>query len=101
MPQNTPAEADSSSPPSTLVGLLNSFRMDRLKGMLYRRGGTKDDRDADPDEYAPLRDPGDDDGSESGYISDDGELLDATEVPFSWLEYTIFAMIGVAMLWAW
>lgn len=74
--------------------------MDRLKGMLYRRGGTKDDRDADPDEYAPLRDP-DDDASDGGYISDDGELLDATEVPFSWLEYTIFAMIGVAMLWAW
>jgi equilibrative nucleoside transporter 1/2/3 len=100
MPQNTHAEAEPPSPPSTLVGLLNSFRMDRLKGMLYRRRGTKDDRDADPDEYAPLRDP-DDDASDGGYISDDGELLDATEVPFSWLEYTIFAMIGVAMLWAW
>lgn len=100
MPQNTHTEAESPSPPSTLVGLLNSFRMDRLKGMLYRRGGTKDDRDADPDEYAPLRDSGDD-ASFSGDISDNGELLDATEVPFSWLEYTIFAMIGVAMLWAW
>lgn len=75
--------------------------MDRLKGILYRRGDTKDDRDADPDEYAPLRDSGDD-ASENGYMSEDGgELLDATEVPFSWLEYTIFAMIGVAMLWAW
>lgn len=74
--------------------------MDRLKGMLYRRGDTKDDRDADPDEYAPLRDAGDGD-SENGYISDDGELLDAAEVPFSWLEYSIFAMVGVAMLWAW
>lgn len=100
MPQNTAAEAASSSPPSTLAGLLNSFRMDRLKGMLYRSGGTKDDRDADPDEYAPLRDSGDD-ASDSGDISDDGELFDAAEVPFSWLEYTIFAMVGVAMLWAW
>lgn len=100
MPQNTAAEATSSSPPSTLAGLLNSFRMDRLKGMLYRRGGTKDDPDADPDEYAPLRDSGDD-ASDSGDISDDGELFDAAEVPFSWLEYTIFAMVGVAMLWAW
>lgn len=100
MPQNTPAEAAPASPPSTLVGLLNSIRMDRLKGMLYRGGGTKDDRDADPDEYAPLRNSGDD-ASDEGDISDDGELFDATEVPFSWFEYTIFAMVGVAMLWAW
>lgn len=100
MPQNATAEAASPSAPSTLAGLLNSIRMDRLKGMLYRRGGTKDDRDADPDEYAPLRDSGDD-ASDGGDISDDGELFDATEVPFSWLEYTIFAMVGVAMLWAW
>lgn len=100
MPHNTPAEATSPSSPSTLAGLLNSFRMDRLKGILYRGGGTKDDRDADPDEYAPLRDPGDD-ASDGGDISDDGELLDAAEVPFSWIEYTIFAMVGVAMLWAW
>lgn len=100
MPQNTAAEAASPPPPSTLVGLLNSFRMDRLKGMLYRRGGAKDDRAADPDEYAPLRDSGDD-ASDGGDISDDGELFDATEVPFSWFEYAIFAMVGVAMLWAW
>ncbi|KAG6353474.1 hypothetical protein INS49_005655 [Diaporthe citri] len=100
MPQNTAAEAAPASPPSTLAGLLNSIRMDRLKGMLYRRGGAKDDRDADPDEYAPLRDSGDD-ASESGDISDDGELFDTTEVPFSWFEYAIFAMVGVAMLWAW
>lgn len=101
MPHNTAAEATSPSPPSTLAGLLNSIRMDRLKGILYSRGGTKDDRDADPDEYAPLRDPGDDASSDDGDISDDGELFDAAEVPFSWLEYTIFAMVGVAMLWAW
>ena len=100
MPHDAPAEAASPSPPSTLTGLLNSVRMDRLKGILYRRGGTKDDRDADPDEYAPLRDSGDD-ASDGGDMSDDGELLDATEVPFSWFEYAIFAMVGVAMLWAW
>jgi solute carrier family 29 (equilibrative nucleoside transporter), member 1/2/3 len=80
--------------------------MDRLKGMIYRRAGTKDDRDATPGEYAPLRDPGDDASSDGGDVSDsdgdgDGELFDATEAPFSWIEYTIFAMIGVAMLWAW
>jgi equilibrative nucleoside transporter 1/2/3 len=23
------------------------------------------------------------------------------EVPFSWLEYSIFALLGMAMLWAW
>ncbi|KAI3401850.1 hypothetical protein diail_6409 [Diaporthe ilicicola] len=99
MPQNAPAEAASPSSPSTIAGLLNSVKMDRLKGMLSRRGGTKADRDADPDEYAPLRNSSDD--VSDGDMSDDGELLDATEVPFSWLEYTIFAMVGVAMLWAW
>ncbi|KAL1848533.1 hypothetical protein Daus18300_013586 [Diaporthe australafricana] len=74
--------------------------MDRIKGMLSRRGGTKDDRDADPDEYAPLRNSSDD-VSDDDDMADDGELFDAAEVPFSWFEYAIFAMIGVAMLWAW
>lgn len=100
MPPNAPAEAASPAAPSTLASLLNSIRMDRLKGMLYRRGGTKDDRDADPDEYAPLRNSSDD-VSDDDDMADDGELFDATEVPFSWFEYAIFAMVGVAMLWAW
>ncbi len=26
---------------------------------------------------------------------------DVEESPFSWIEYSIFALIGVAMLWAW
>ncbi|KAK2604292.1 hypothetical protein N8I77_007235 [Diaporthe amygdali] len=100
MPPNAPAEAASPAAPSTLASLLNSIRMDRLKGMLYRRGGTKDDRDADPDEYAPLRNSSDD-VSDDDDMADDGELFDAAEVPFSWFEYAIFAMVGVAMLWAW
>lgn len=101
MPQNAPAEAASPSSPFTLTALLNSVKMDRIKGMLSRRGGTKDDRDADPDEYAPLQNSSDDLSDGDGDMADDGELFDAAEVPFSWFEYAIFAMIGVAMLWAW
>ena len=45
-----------------------------------------------PDEYAPLTD-------------DDSDTLEGSdyeeEVPFSWIEYSIFALVGVAMLWAW
>ncbi len=38
---------------------------------------------------------------ESGYVSSLGEGEMEEEVPFSWFEYGIFALIGVAMLWAW
>lgn len=46
-----------------------------------------------PDEYAPLTDDDDSDTLEGSVY--------AEEVPFSWIEYSIFALIGVAMLWAW
>lgn len=44
------------------------------------------------DEYAPLAD--DDSGTLEGSTYEEG-------APFSWVEYCIFALIGVAMLWAW
>ncbi|GAB1320445.1 hypothetical protein MFIFM68171_10655 [Madurella fahalii] len=47
---------------------------------------------ASSDEYEPLTD--DDSGTLEGSIYEDG-------APFSWIEYSIFALIGVAMLWAW
>jgi len=31
----------------------------------------------------------------------EGSTYEDDEAPFSWIEYFIFAMIGVAMLWAW
>lgn len=46
----------------------------------------------DAEEYEPLAD--DDSGTLEGSTYDDGS-------PFSWVEYFIFALIGVAMLWAW
>ncbi|KAK4169480.1 catalase-like domain-containing protein [Cladorrhinum sp. PSN259] len=48
---------------------------------------------ADPDEYAPLTD------DES--VTQEGSIYEEEQAPFSWLEYSIFAFIGMAMLWAW
>ncbi|KAK3295882.1 nucleoside transporter-domain-containing protein [Chaetomium fimeti] len=47
---------------------------------------------ASAEEYEPLAD--DDSGTLEGSIYEEA-------TPFSWIEYSIFALIGVAMLWAW
>ncbi|KAJ4304335.1 hypothetical protein N0V88_001948 [Collariella sp. IMI 366227] len=47
---------------------------------------------ASPEEYEPLTD---DDS-----VTLEGSIHEA-EASFSWIEYSIFALIGVAMLWAW
>ncbi|KAK4032559.1 nucleoside transporter-domain-containing protein [Parachaetomium inaequale] len=47
---------------------------------------------ASADEYEPLAD--DDSGTLEGSTYEEG-------TPFSWVEYAIFALVGVAMLWAW
>lgn len=47
------------------------------------------------EEYEPLTTT-DDTALESSTILDDH-----AEIPFSWIEYTIFGFLGVAMLWAW
>ena len=47
---------------------------------------------ASADEYEPLAD--DDSATLEGSVYEDS-------APFSWIEYSIFALIGVAMLWAW
>ncbi|GAW11143.1 hypothetical protein ANO14919_004850 [Xylariales sp. No.14919] len=59
--------------------------MDRLR-LLFQK------RQADEQEYQPLYE----DGAASGPESDDEH-----DVTFSWVEYSIFVMLGVAMLWAW
>ena len=69
--------------------LLDWCEMDRLKNMLRSH-----------QQYEPLQD-----GAE-GYHHDendeDSELQDADHAqPFSWVEYTVFLWLGVAMLWAW
>ena len=39
---------------------------------------------------------------EGGSIGPDGERIDREDSrPFSWLDYSIFLLLGVAMLWAW
>ncbi|KAH7041144.1 nucleoside transporter family [Microdochium trichocladiopsis] len=46
-------------------------------------------------EYEPLT-------ADTSFINDPStDLDDSTEPTFSWIEYGIFALLGVAMLWAW
>ncbi|KAI1331293.1 nucleoside transporter [Xylariaceae sp. FL0255] len=60
--------------------------MDRLRALLWRKEVVEEQ------EYQPLTE-------ESGFLEpENGEQYD---VPFSWLEYGIFVVLGVAMLWAW
>ncbi|KAK3357374.1 nucleoside transporter-domain-containing protein [Lasiosphaeria hispida] len=63
--------------------------MDRIKSIFTAP------KAATEGEYEPLHDAfTDDSGTLEGSVYDD-------EAPFSWVEYFIFALIGVAMLWAW
>lgn len=50
-------------------------------------------------EYEPLRDEAQVDDDDGVSISD-GESTQPTS-SFSWLEYSIFLLLGIAMLWAW
>lgn len=59
--------------------------MDRLRSIFQKR-------EADEQEYRPLYE----DSVALGQESDDEH-----ETPFSWVEYGIFVVLGVAMLWAW
>lgn len=61
--------------------------MDRIKNFLTPVKATDE-------EYEPLTDDSSTLGEEEGETYPD-------QAPFSWIEYSIFALIGVAMLWAW
>jgi equilibrative nucleoside transporter 1/2/3 len=52
--------------------------------------------------YAPVNTEAQDDESDI-YDGHDGsnESLAPEETPFSWIEYSVFTLLGVAMLWAW
>lgn len=61
--------------------------MDRIRALL----GQKQERE-DYEPLAPDAEP-----MECSSLLQDGK----EEVPFSWMEYSIFALLGMAMLWAW
>lgn len=61
--------------------------MDRLKNFLAPVKATDE-------EYEPLAD------DSSLTLEEEGEIYE-DQAPFSWIEYAIFVLIGVAMLWAW
>lgn len=62
--------------------------MDRFRS-LFRK------REEDQEEYQPLNDESQYDNEQSS------EQEESHYIPFSWIEYGIFALLGVAMLWAW
>ncbi|CAK7239915.1 MAG: hypothetical protein STHCBS139747_001350 [Sporothrix thermara] len=77
--------------------------MDQLRSMFTKKKGAEDDSG-----YAPVRDErmplALEEEDRSSYCSSlqEGELEDnAGAAPFSWFEYSIFVLIGIAMLWAW
>lgn len=64
--------------------------LDRARKALGRRPS------AGAQEYEPLT------GSEEATALEGSTVLEGQgDVPFSWVEYGIFALLGVAMLWAW
>lgn len=79
--------------------------MDRLRSILTGDSGPRDSHPPNPAEYEPLH-ASRNDAIEAGDLAYDGDsdadvLNKTVETPFSWFEYTIFALLGVAMLWAW
>jgi len=65
--------------------------MDRVRGIFSRKAAAEQ-------EYEPLHDGQLEGGDQaSSYLEAESEA----EAIFSWIEYSIFALIGVAMLWAW
>ena len=69
------------------IELQNIAEMDRLRNAFKPKQA-----------YEPLlaHDQDDEDGTEY-----EDEEIAAEEFPFSWVEYSIFLLLGVAMLWAW
>jgi solute carrier family 29 (equilibrative nucleoside transporter), member 1/2/3 len=62
--------------------------MDRIRSALGRRPSSAS-------EYEPLH------PDEATALEGSAVLDGQSEVPFSWMEYSIFAVLGMAMLWAW
>jgi equilibrative nucleoside transporter 1/2/3 len=60
--------------------------MDRLRALFVKPG--------EEQEYARL-------GGDTNDRDDETLTSVREEAPFSWLEYSVFLLLGVAMLWAW
>ncbi len=65
--------------------------MDRIRELFSPK------KAAERQEYARLTDESRGADGEESFL--EGESAD--EAPFSWVEYLTFALLGVAMLWAW
>jgi len=79
--------------PSPIPGVSSTrvIKMERIKS-IFSPPNSNDG------EYEPLNDAfTDDSGTLEGSTYEDHE----DESPFLWIEYGIFALVGVAMLWAW
>lgn len=70
--------------------------MSRLRAILQ---ASPADRGSNEQEYEALVRREDDDDAVSTSSSTLRENM--VEAPFSWLEYSVFLLLGVAMLWAW
>ena len=80
-------------PPIHIAGFQDLTGMEPIRNLFASR--------ATEHAYAPVDADGrDDDGSESAGASEDTQGL-VEDKPFSWIEYTIFLILGIAMLWAW
>jgi hypothetical protein len=79
-------QSDSQHPRS--FELHNLSKMDRIRNTFKSKPT-----------YAPINTEAQDDDSESYQGSN--ESLAPEEIQFSWIEYSIFTLLGVAMLWAW
>lgn len=60
--------------------------MDRIRSFFQKKEPEQ--------EYAPLNE-------DSQFLENTRSHEQEHDVPFSWMEYGIFALLGVAMLWAW
>lgn len=70
------------------VELQNIANMDRIRNALKPKQA-----------YEPLLAQDDQDDEGGTEYEDEGDAVE--ELPFSWVEYSIFLLLGVAMLWAW
>ena len=53
-------------------------------------------------EYQPVRADADDDADrDDENVQEPSDAKTAVGAPFSWVEYGIFLLLGIAMLWAW
>ena len=65
--------------------------MDRFRGLFSRKAAAEQEYEPLHDGHLAVEDQG------SSYLEAESE----TEAIFSWMEYSVFTLIGVAMLWAW